>query len=132
MADGRGLFTSASASSLQSLCSSNTSMDSKQQEMQCLLHWFRGWSDMQKGDFLKELMAKAVPQKMSVLFDAMDSLDMNDKPPSLFKCQMKLFNQWFDDWPDKMRNEFVMQMELIDPNFVAAFNAEVAATSGQP
>ncbi len=119
--------------SLQQLAStSNMATDCKEQEMQCLLHWFKGWSDMQKGDFMKELTAKAVPEKMTVLFDAMNAMDMSDRPPSLFKCQMKLFHQWFDDWNDKKRNEFIMRMELIDPEFVAKFNSEIAATSGQP
>ena len=87
---------------------------------------------MQKDDFLKDLVEKAVPQKVSTLFDAMNSLEMSDKPPSIFKCQMKLFDQWFEGWTDKERNELARRLESCDPEFISKFNAEVAATSGQP
>ena len=101
-------------------------------EAKCVIHWFQGWSDFQKQDFMKELLVKAVPQKISTLLDAMDMLNVKDKPPSIFQCQLKLFNQWFDEWPEKQRNDFLTQLEIADHEFVARFNAEVAATSGQP
>lgn len=89
---------------------------------------------MQKDDFLKSLLEKAVPNKMCTLLDAMQSLDtsMSHKPPSIFKCQMSLFDQWFSDWSDKDRNDFMIALECIDSEFVTRFNAQVAGTSGQP
>lgn len=117
---------------LQPLSAMSSSQVSKEDEMKCVLHWFQGWSHFQKQDFMKDLVEKAVPQKVSTLLDAMDMLNVRDKPPSIFQCQLKLFNQWFEEWNDKDRNDFMVQIELIDPEFVARFNEEVASTSGQP
>ena len=101
-------------------------------EMSSVLHWFQSWSEMQRGDFMKVLIEKAVPSKVSTLFDAMNMLNVDDKPPSIFKCQMKLFEQWFDSWTDHQRNVFLQRLELADHDFVNRFNEEVASTSGQP
>ena len=87
---------------------------------------------MQKSDFMKDLVSKAVPLKVNNLFDAMDALNMADKPPSIFKCQMKLFDEWFAGWTDKERNDFARKLDIVDPNFVAQFEQRVADTSGQP
>ena len=108
------------------------SISNTEKELQCCLHWFDSWSQMQKSDFLKDLVEKAVPQKVSTLFDAMNTLNVQDKPPSIFKCQLKLFSQWFLEWTDSERNELMRQLELRDPEFVDRFNQEVRATSGQP
>lgn len=107
-------------------------MSCVEQEIQCVVHWFQSWSEMQKVDFLKNLVEKAVPEKVSTLFDAMDMLNFSDKPPSIFKCQMKLFDQWFEEWTDKERNELMRRLENVDAEFCSRFSAEVAATSGQP
>ena len=102
-----------------------------EQEISCVVHWFQSWSEMQKVDFLKNLIEKAVPEKVSCLFDAMSMLNMADKPPSIFKCQLKLFDQWFSGWTDKERNMLMQKLEEIDPSFVTSFNEGVASTSGQ-
>ena len=81
---------------------------------------------------MKDLVEKAVPEKVSTLFDAMESMNMADKPPSIFKCQIKLFEQWFSEWTDNERNLFMKNLEQIDPDFVSVFNDRVSATSGQP
>ena len=81
---------------------------------------------------MKDLVDKAVPEKVSTLFDALGSLDVQDKPPSIFKCQMQLFNQWFEGWTDKERNECMRKIEEIDAEFIARFNEAVANTAQQP
>jgi len=103
-----------------------------EQELQCVLHWFSTWSSMQKADFMKTLIEKAVPQKVSNLYNALEGLDMSDQPPSIFKCQLKLFKQWVDRWSDETKNDFMLQLEIRDYEFVDKFNAEVSNTSGQP
>ena len=103
-------------------------------ELRCILHWFQEWSPEQKEEFLKSLIEKAVPHKVSTLIDAMDSLNasMEHKPPNLFQCQMRLLDDWFSAWSDDMRNRLMHNLEAIDPSFVNRFNTELAATSGQP
>ena len=103
----------------------------EEQQIMTVIHWFKGWSEMQKKDFMKDLIEKAVPTKMSTLFDALETMNFSDKPPSLFKCQMKLFAQYFSAWNDRYRNDFITAVEQIDPHFVDEFNTQVAATSGQ-
>lgn len=102
------------------------SFGSAEREISIVVNWFKQWSDMQKGDFLKDLVEKAVPDRMDALFDTMKALNVQDKPPSIFECQMKLFNQWFHGWKDDDVNNFMMQLRMIEPAFVVKFDQEVA------
>ncbi|KAL3874976.1 hypothetical protein ACJMK2_037922 [Sinanodonta woodiana] len=102
------------------------SLSNAEKEMQCVLHWFDGWSKMQKEDFLKDLADKAVPDNVETLFESMRYMDVRDRPPSIFQCQLKLFTQWFDGWTDKERNDFMIQLQQLDPSFVAEFNEHVS------
>lgn len=90
------------------------------------MHWFGNWSQMQKEDFLKDLVEKASPN-MDTLFDAMGVLEMNDKPPSIFKCQMKLFSEWFLTWTDSERRDFLLRLQQLDPLFVSRFEERSSA-----
>ncbi|KAK6183225.1 hypothetical protein SNE40_010746 [Patella caerulea] len=101
-----------------------------EKELQCVLHWFQGWSPMQKDDFLKDMVDKAVPNNVDALFDAMDTMTVADKPPSIFQCQIKLFSQWFQGWNNAERNQLIQQLQILDPNFVAKFNFEVEKMNG--
>ena len=106
------------------------SLCNTEKEICSVTHWFKDWSQFQKQEFMRNLIDKAVPQKVSTLFDAMTSLNVQDKPPSIFQCQLKLFDQWFCEWNDYERNSFMKRLEEIDLDFVNSFNAQVAATSG--
>ena len=94
-------------------------------EIRCTVHWFQSWSDMQKGDFLKDLLDKAIPNHVDTLFDAMQLMGVQDKPMTLFKCQMKLFSGWFEGWTDRDRNDLMQRLEEVDPSFVSRFNEEL-------
>ena len=96
-----------------------------EKEQQCVLHWFQGWSDYQKQDFLKFLLDRAVPQNVDTLFEAMDSLNVRDKPPSIFQCQLKLMGQWFTEWTDKERNDLMTWLAAKDPAFMERLNQEL-------
>ena len=106
------------------------SLACSEQEMQCVAHWFTGWSPFQKEEFLKDLVEKAVPHNVDNLFDAMNTLNVSDKPPNIYKCQMKLFDQWFTGWQEKERNDFLIKLGQIDPDFVSRLNQTVAQASG--
>lgn len=103
-----------------------------EQEIMCSVHWFKNWDQYEREIFLKDLVEKAVPQKINSLFIAMDGLSVRDAGPDIFKCQLKLFSSWFDGWTDRDRNDFLLKLEMVDPGFVNKFNAEVAGTAGQP
>ena len=99
-------------------------------EMKTVLHWFQEWSSFQKSYFLKDLVEKAVPTQLESLFDALETMSFTDKPYSLFRCQMKLFSQYFATWTDMERNYFVSLIEELDPEFVERFHDGVSETSG--
>ncbi|KAH3853087.1 uncharacterized protein C14orf119-like [Dreissena polymorpha] len=95
-----------------------------EKEVQCIIHWFQGWSKMQKDDFFKELLDKAIPCHLDSLFTSMQTMNVDDKPPSIFQCQMKLFNQWFDTWSHADRNMFMIKLREVDSQFVNEFERQ--------
>ncbi|CAI5791362.1 Hypothetical predicted protein [Podarcis lilfordi] len=102
------------------------------QEMRCLLHWLSGWAPAQREQFLRDLVDKAVPWKVLPLLEGLAGLSVAPgKPPSIFECQMRLWDQWFRSWSEAERNEFVRQLEEAVPDLASRFYQEVAATAGQ-
>ncbi|XP_074838268.1 uncharacterized protein C14orf119 homolog [Carettochelys insculpta] len=101
------------------------------QEMLCVLHWFTGWLGPQRQRFLQDLLAKAAPSKLRPLLEGLEGLSLAAPPPSLFQCQLRLWDQWFRGWSDAQRNHFLGQLEQADPAFVALFYRQLAATAGQ-
>lgn len=90
-------------------------------EINCTIHWFKGWNPRQRDCFMKDLVTKALPNNIDFLMDNMDAMNMNDKAPSLFECQLKLFTQWFDEWDEHERNVMLERLESTDPTFVSRF-----------
>ncbi|XP_051715644.1 uncharacterized protein C14orf119 homolog [Ctenopharyngodon idella] len=101
------------------------------QEQRCVLGWFFGWNTVQKQRFLEDLISKAVPGKVSSLLDQLNTLQVNDRPPNIFECQLRLWTQWFDSWSEGERNAFLNNLEEKDPAFVAYFYSRVAGTAGR-
>ncbi|KAK7826535.1 hypothetical protein U0070_017116 [Myodes glareolus] len=101
------------------------------QEMKCILHWFASWSGPQRD--LQDLVAKAVPGKLQPLLDGLEQLSVSgaNRPPCIFECQLRLWDQWFRGWAEQERNEFVRQLEVSEPDFVAKFYQAVVATAGK-
>lgn len=101
------------------------------QEINCIVHWFKGWTSRQKDEFLKDLISKAVPEKVDLLLEAIGNMNMSDQAPSIFQCQMRLFGQWFDRWSIQERNFMVEKLESCEPQFVSDFYERVRATAGR-
>lgn len=103
-----------------------------EKEIQCVVNWFKAFTFYQKKDFYKQLLDKAVPCNMDNLFESLGNMNVEDRPPSIFQCQMKLFNQWFDGWSDSERNDFITKLRAVNPQFVEEFEKELALhMSGQ-
>ncbi|XP_041036888.1 uncharacterized protein C14orf119 homolog [Carcharodon carcharias] len=100
------------------------------QEVRCVLHWFTGWSPAQREVFLGQLVRRAVPGKVWTLLDALGGLGLSERPPSLFQCQLRLWDRWFEGWTEMERNVLVARLEDLAPDFTARFYREVAATAG--
>ena len=83
------------------------------QEMKCILHWFASWSGPQRERFLRDLVAKAVPGKLQPLLESLEQLSVSgtNRPPCIFECQLRLWDQWFRGCAEQEHNEFVRQLE---------------------
>uniref|UniRef100_A0A3P9H221 Chromosome 14 open reading frame 119 n=1 Tax=Oryzias latipes TaxID=8090 RepID=A0A3P9H221_ORYLA len=101
------------------------------QEQRCVLSWFQGWSSSQRERFLQDLLGKAVPGKVCTLLDSLSTLQVQDKLPNIFECQLRLWTQWFESWREEERNHFLHMLEEHDPTFVALFYKSVAGTAGR-
>ncbi|XP_019720322.1 uncharacterized protein C14orf119 homolog [Hippocampus comes] len=101
------------------------------QEQRCVLSWFQGWTPSQRERFLQDLVAKAVPGKVCTLLDSLSTLQVKDRLPNIFECQLRLWTQWFESWGEEERNHFLHVLEERDATFVAHFYNCVAATAGR-
>ncbi|CAL8322128.1 unnamed protein product [Boreogadus saida] len=101
------------------------------QEYRCVMSWFLGWTSPQRERFLQDLLGKAVPGKVCTLLDSLNTLQVRDRPPNIFECQLRLWTQWFESWSEEERNHFLLVLEEHDPAFVARFYQSVAGTAGR-
>lgn len=101
------------------------------QEQRCVLSWFQGWTSTQRERFLQDLLGKAVPGKVCTLLDSLSTLQVKDRLPNIFECQLRLWTQWFESWGEEERNHFLHMLEERDPVFVAHFYRSVAGTAGR-
>uniref|UniRef100_UPI00398EBEB4 uncharacterized protein C14orf119 homolog n=1 Tax=Pristiophorus japonicus TaxID=55135 RepID=UPI00398EBEB4 len=102
------------------------------QEIRCVAHWFAGWRQDQREAFLGELVRRAVPGKVWALLGGLGGLGLADRgPPSLFQCQLRLWDRWFQGWTEPERNGLVARLEELEPDFVACFYRKVASTAGE-
>lgn len=101
------------------------------QEQRCVLSWFQGWNIPQRERFMQDLLGKAVPGKVCTLLDSLSTLQVKDKLPNIFECQLRLWTQWFESWEEEERNHFLHILEEKDPGFVAQFYSCVAGTAGK-
>lgn len=101
------------------------------QEQRCVLSWFLGWGSSQRERFLQDLISKAVPGKVSCLLEQLNTLQVKDRPPNIFECQLRLWTQWFESWSEDERNAFLNSLEEKDPAFVSHFYRALASTAGR-
>lgn len=111
---------------LERRVSNNQADLNSDQQMNYFLAWFQTWSDLQKSDFVPILADKmgAVACNGDHVSDAFSSLEVNSsRPPSLFKCQVKLFNDYFAGWSDDQKNYLVLRLKDIDPEFFQKYES---------
>ncbi|XP_034559328.1 uncharacterized protein C14orf119 homolog [Notolabrus celidotus] len=101
------------------------------QEQRCVLSWYKGWTSSQRERFMQDLLGKAVPGKVCTLLDSLSTLQVKDRLPNIFECQLRLWTQWFVSWGEEERNHFLHLLEEWDPVFVAHFYRCVAGTAGR-
>ncbi|XP_002132021.3 uncharacterized protein C14orf119 [Ciona intestinalis] len=106
----------------------NINNTSKVREITCVIHWFQTWNQFQKGVFMTDLVSKAMPNKVDLLLDQMNGMNVNDRPPNIFECQLRLFGQWFEEWTINQRNYMLEKLESFEPTFVSEFYTRINQT----
>uniref|UniRef100_G1M199 Uncharacterized protein n=1 Tax=Ailuropoda melanoleuca TaxID=9646 RepID=G1M199_AILME len=93
----------------------------------------RRWSGPQSECFLQDLVAKAVPGKLQPLLEGLERLSVSgaNRPPCIFERQLCLWDRWFRGWAEQELNEFVRQLEVSEPDFMAKFYQAVPAMAGK-
>ena len=89
-------------------------------ERSCALSWFSNWTPEQKSVFLQRLSEKssldAATESLLNELEGMNLGEGNKECPSVFQCQLRIFDQWFRRWSEEDKEEFSrMLMEEADP-----------------
>lgn len=106
------------------------SLSNEERELRCVLSWFSHWDEQQKENFLSLLVEKAAPPDIQDLFEGLSSLSLSSNCLSVYQCQVKLFNQWFDTWTHSHRNRFLFNLQIRDQVFVEKFHTSVRQRTG--
>ncbi|XP_075147889.1 uncharacterized protein LOC142221907 [Haematobia irritans] len=100
-------------------------------EFRYIVQWFNEFSELQRDDFIPIMVDyitdtshvatidPTVPAtiNMNGLTNNMErSLNLNDKPMSLFQCRVKLFTQWNRRWPLDFKDKLQQKITEIDNN----------------
>lgn len=116
--------TSSEPRMLERRVSNQRSELTNDQQMNYLLAWFNGWSDLQREDFIP-VLAEKLSSKMihtNGIEENLNSLCIdNGRPPSLFKCQVDLFSDWVVAWSDDQKNYFIIRLKDIDAGFSSKY-----------
>uniref|UniRef100_A0A8D8R6A7 Uncharacterized protein C14orf119 n=1 Tax=Cacopsylla melanoneura TaxID=428564 RepID=A0A8D8R6A7_9HEMI len=101
-------------------------------QLRYLNQWFTEWSEMQRYDFLPILLNKFSTQsKINGIIPSLESLstEENARPPSLFQCRIKLFNEWTTNWSDNDKEQFINSLKNIDEEFLKKYEEELMSSS---
>ena len=63
--------------------------------------------------------------QVDTLFSAMNNVTVDDKPPSIFQCQLKLFNQWYPEWSSEHRKSLYDHLTQADAAFMIKLNETI-------
>lgn len=116
--------TSSEPRMLERRVSNQRSELTNDQQMNYLLAWFNGWSDLQREDFIPVLAEKLSSKMINAngIEENLNSLSIdNSRPPSLFKCQVSLFSDWVVAWSDDQKNYFIIRLKDIDAGFSSKY-----------
>jgi len=116
--------TSSEPRMLERRVSNQRSELTNDQQMNYLLAWFNGWSDLQREDFIPVLAEKLSSKMINAngIEEHFTSLTIdNGRPPSLFKCQVDLFTDWVVAWSDDQKNYFIIRLKDIDAGFSSKY-----------
>ena len=114
-------------------------------ERACTISWFTNWDSNQKSEFGQLLLKLHRRQKSTtdgVASDGGGGVSVDDlmanmtklsvaaasssvEGPSIFQCQLCIFEKWFGGWEPSDQSDFVSDLSLRDPQFVQSLQAEI-------
>lgn len=100
------------------------SLTPEEQEIRTIQHWFCNWSESQRQEFFKVLVANIKPD-VSDLETGLQSLTFSREAPTTFQCQLKQFSLWFSNWSLKGKKQFEIKLLEIDPDFVSLLTEKI-------
>lgn len=97
----------------------------KQEELNHLINWFGEFSEMQKSDFFKIILKKYASSNVNVdlVESAIKDMTVNDRPPTIFQCRMKLLDDWFANWSDEEKEDLLIRLKNLDSAFMDIFQS---------
>lgn len=102
---------------------------SSREQIKYMSDWFGNWSEFQKDDFVTILAQKLRPtQLVNGLVTGLQNMNCSSRPASLFTCQIKLFNDWWDSWNEEDRTNFQAKLREKDSKFWVELEGELAGT----
>ncbi|KAB7499134.1 Uncharacterized protein Anas_08129 [Armadillidium nasatum] len=103
-------------------------------QVRFLTEWFDSWSEMQKEDFLPIIIQAINPgDHVNGIVGGVRSMRVGERRPSLFDCQIKLFQDWYEHWTAEEKQRLLNHITSSDPEFAAKLhksNSESGETNG--
>ncbi|XP_043221314.1 uncharacterized protein C14orf119-like [Amphibalanus amphitrite] len=97
---------------------------SQPQQLSFVTGWFSAWSELQRQDFAPALAQKLEPRLY--VNGLIGGLERLGRPPSIFQCQVKLFQEWSDSWTPEQRAELRARLVAADAEFGRRLEAALA------
>lgn len=111
----------------------STFTTTREEQMFILWSWFDSWGPHQRLKFLDFLVSKVVPHQVCSLYDAMDSLEIQDNNgQDIYQCQLRMGEKWLRTWTDAEKNKFVDGLEARDYESIKYFYDKVSQTAQEP
>lgn len=99
-------------------------------QIRYIIQWFTEWGEMQRSDFLPILLQKFQDQgNINGLVPSLDSCSVEDRPPSIFQCRIKLFKEWSESWNQNEKEQLLSELRSIDQEFFAKFEKQLDGTA---
>ena len=98
-----------------------------QTEIACTFSWISNWSLEQKTYFANNLSKSVTEQSpddiaslesLSSLLDNINLDPQNKEGPSVFECQIRIFNKWYSSWDLNAKEDFLNRMKLQYPELL--------------
>ena len=103
-------------------------------EIACTLSWFSNWSLEQREQFGNALIDKVrddntvTDVSLESLMNQLGEISLhkeNKEGPSVFECQLKIFNKWYSKWDLNAKTEFTDDLTFKYPDFMASLKIHI-------